>query len=77
MQMVHYNEEFENSRPRIFGDASMISPSYLSNITEACYTEDSLAKIQPMVSQIISLSCVPQETLKKLFSPLYLISVSP
>ena len=52
MQLVHYDGEFENLRPHIFGDASMISSSYLSNTMdkEACYTEDSLGKIQPMVS---------------------------
>ena len=50
MQMVHYDEEFENTGPHISDDASMISPSYLSNIREACYMKDSLADVQPMTS---------------------------
>ena len=50
IQMVHYDEKFENLGPHIFGDSSMIYPSYLSSIREACYTKDPFANIHPMVS---------------------------
>ena len=72
--MVYYGENIEAN---ISGDASTISLSYLFNIRKACYTEDSLEKIQPMVSQDYSFCYVPQEALKNLLIPLYLISVSP
>ena len=40
MQMDHYDEKFEELEPRIFGDSSMISPSYSSCQREACCIED-------------------------------------
>ena len=45
MQMVHLDGKFKFLGPRISGDSSMISPSCLSNIKEACYIEYSFADI--------------------------------
>ena len=38
MQMAHYDEKFEDLGPRISGDSSMMSPSYLSCSMGACCT---------------------------------------
>ena len=53
MQMICYDEEFENLGPHIPSDISMDSTQlYLSSIKarEACYTENYLANIQSMMT---------------------------
>ena len=50
MQLGHYDEKLEELEPHIFGNSSMMSPSYSSYSKEACCTEDSFADIQHMMS---------------------------
>ena len=49
MQMIYYDEKFEDLGPHIY-DSSMIFPSCLSRIKKACYTKDSFVDIQHMMS---------------------------
>ena len=51
MKMGHYDEKFKDLGPHIFGDSSMMSPSYSSYSKEAFRTEDSFVDIQHMMSQ--------------------------
>ena len=45
MQMAHYDEKFEDLEPHIFGDSSMVSPSYSSCSREVRRIEDSFVDI--------------------------------
>ena len=46
MQLGHYDKSFEDLRPHIFGDSSMMLPLYSSCSRESCRIEDSFVHIQ-------------------------------
>ena len=77
MQRAHYDEKFEDFGPRISSDSSMMSPSYSSYSSEACYTKDPFANIQPMAGpNYQSLLCSPRSIEEVVQSTIWYISDS-